>query len=81
MSYYEACQIGLGTRYLSAFDAAMRAVCEAPDRFRVEFPTAIRKYRVPGFFYNILYRIVHSDIEVLVVAPHRRRPGYWAGRL
>jgi len=81
VSYYESCQIGLGARYLSAFDVAMRTVCEAPDRYRVEFPPAIRKYRVPGFPYNILYRIVNSDIEVLVVAPHRRRPGYWAGRL
>jgi toxin ParE1/3/4 len=81
VAYYESCQIGLGARYLSAFDVAMRSVCEAPDRYRVEFPPAIRKYRVPGFPYNILYRIVCSDIEVLVVAPHRRRPGYWAGRL
>lgn len=70
VAYYESCRIGLGTRYLSAFDEAMGAICEAPDRYRVEFPPAIRKYR-----------IVDSDIEVLVVAPHRRRPGYWAGRL
>ena len=64
-----------------AFDAAMDAVCEAPDRYRIEFPPGIRKYRLRGFPYNILYRIVDSDIEVLVVAPHRRRPGYWLGRL
>jgi len=81
VAYYESCQIGLGARYLMAFDAAMDAVCEAPDRYRVEFPPGIRKYRLRGFPYNILYRIVDSDIEVLVVAPHRRRPGYWLGRL
>ena len=75
VAHDESCQIGLGARYLSAFDVAMRAVCEEPDRYRVEFPPAIRKYRVPGFPYNILYRVVDSDIEVLVVAPHRRRPG------
>ena len=75
MAYYESCQIGLGARYLLAFDVAMGAVCEAPDRYRVEFPPGIRKYRIPGFPYNILYRIVDSDIEVLVVAAHRRRPG------
>jgi hypothetical protein len=46
VAYYESCQIGLGARYLLAFDAAMGAVCEAPDRYRVEFPPAIRKYRV-----------------------------------
>lgn len=81
VAYYESCQIGLGTRYLSAFDEAMVAVCEAPERYRVECPPGIRKYRVPGFPYNILYRMVGADFEVLVVAAHRRRPGYWLGRL
>jgi len=81
VAYYEEQRAGLGARYLAAFDTAMVAVCENPDRFRVELPPAIRKYRVPGFPYNILYRQSGADIEVLVVAPHRRRPGYWLGRL
>jgi hypothetical protein len=42
VAYYESCQIGLGARYLLAFDAAMGTVCEAPDRYRIEFPPAIR---------------------------------------
>ncbi|WP_293387379.1 type II toxin-antitoxin system RelE/ParE family toxin [Nevskia sp.] len=81
VAYYEARQSGLGARYLSAFDAAMVKVCEAPQRHRVEFPPDIRRYRVPGFPYNILYRQAGADVEVLVVAAHRRRPSYWSGRL
>jgi toxin ParE1/3/4 len=81
VAYYEEQRAGLGARYLAAFDTAMVMVCENPDRFRVELPPAIRRYRVPGFPYNILYRQSGADIEVLVVAPHRRRPGYWLGRL
>ena len=81
VAYYESCQTGLGARYLMAFDAAMDAVCEAPDRYRIEFPPAIRKYRLRGFPYNLLYRMNGADIEVLAVAAHRRRPGYWSGRL
>ena len=81
VAYYEACQIGLGARYLAAFDVAMGRVCESPDRYRVEAPPNIRRYRVPGFPYNILYRVVGADVEVLVVAAHRRRPGYWVGGL
>ena len=81
VAYYENQRPGLGVRYLAAFEAAMVAVCENPDRFRIEFPPGIRRYRVLGFPYNILYRQSDSDIEVLVVAPHRRRPGYWLGRL
>jgi hypothetical protein len=80
VAYYEDRQPGLGARYLAAFEAAMVNVCDAPDRYRVEFPPSIRRFRVPGFPFNILYRQVGADIEVLVIAPHRRRPGYWLGR-
>ena len=81
VAYYEAQHPGLGTRYLSAFEPAMVKVCENPDRYRIELSPGIRRYRVPGFPYSILYRRSGADIEVLVVAPHRRRPGYWLGRL
>ncbi len=81
VAYYESRQPGLGARYLVAFDTAMAKVCEAPHRNKIEFPPYIRRYRVPGFPYNILYRQVGADVEILVVAPHRRRPDYWLGRL
>ena len=49
VAYYEDRQAGLGARYLAAFEAAMVKVCEAPDRYRVQFPPGIRRYRVAGF--------------------------------
>ena len=81
VAYYEERQHGLGARYLTAFDAAMVKVCANPERYRVEHLPGIRRFRVPGFPFNILYRQVGTEIEVLVVAPHRRRPGYWLKRL
>ena len=81
VAYYESQQSGLGARYLSAFDDAMAKICSAPHRYKIEFPPDIRRYRVPSFPYNILYRQAGADVEVLVIAPHRRRPGYWLGRL
>ena len=81
VAYYEAQQLGLGARYASAFDSAMSRVCEAPLRYHIEFPPGIRRFRVPGFPFNILYRQTAADIEVLAIAPHKRRPGYWHDRL
>jgi len=81
VAYYDAQRLGLGARYLAAFEASMVNICENPARFRIEFSPGIRRYRVPGFPYNILYRQSGTDIEVLVVAPHRRRPDYWLARL
>jgi plasmid stabilization system protein ParE len=81
VAFYEEQRPGLGARYLAAFEAAMAEVCAHPDRFRVELAPGIRRYRVPGFPHNVLYRQSGTEIEVLVVASHRRRPGYWLGRL
>ena len=81
VAYYEERRPGLGARYLAAFEAAMVKVCENPESYRVELPPGSRRYRVLGFPYNILNRQSGTDVEVLVVAPHRRRPGYWLGRL
>lgn len=81
VAYYESQQQGLGARYLAAFNAAMVKVCASPHRYKIEFLPNIRRYRVPGFPYNILYRQVDADVEVLVVASHRRRPDYWLDRV
>ncbi len=81
VAYYETQRNGLGARYLSAVDLAMARVCEAPQHFRIEFAPEIRRCRIAGFPYNILFREVGNEIEILVVAPHRRRPDYWLGRI
>ncbi len=59
----------------------MAKVCETPNQYKVEFSPDIRRYRIIGFPYNILYRLVGSEIEVLAIAAHRRRPDYWRERL
>jgi toxin ParE1/3/4 len=81
VAYYESQQKGLGGRYLAAFSLAMTKICVAPHRFKIEFLPDIRRHRIAGFPYNILYRQTGTDIEVLVVAPHRRRPDYWVERI
>lgn len=81
VAYYESQKSGLGARYLAAFDASMLKICNAPHHYKIEFPPNIRRYKVPGFPYTILFRQTEADIEVLVVAPQRRRPDYWLGRL
>lgn len=81
VAYYESQRKGLGTRYLSAFTMAMSRVYAAPHRYKIVFKPNFRKYRIPGFPYNILYRQTSTGIEILAVAPHRRRPDYWIERL
>ena len=35
---------------------------------------------VPGFPYNIIYRVWQDYIYLVAVAHHSRRPGYWRQR-
>jgi plasmid stabilization system protein ParE len=81
VAYYEERRAGLGARYLAAFDVAMNQACAHPERYPVEHPAGIRRVRIPGFPFNVLYRAVRDGIEVLALAPHRRRPGYWLERV
>lgn len=39
-----------------------------------------RSLVVHRYPYSVVYRVEESNLRVLAVASHSRRPGYWAGR-
>lgn len=80
-AYYETRASGLGSRYHQAFRKAALKACESPHRYRIVAEPSIRKISFQGFPYYILYRELEGVVQILAVAHHRRRPGYWAGRL
>ncbi len=81
VAYYETRANGLGQRYHAAFRSVLLAVCEAPLRHKVVHSPGIRRVSLHGFPLSIFYREVDGSVQVLAIAPHRKRPGYWAGRL
>jgi toxin ParE1/3/4 len=76
IGYLELQAQGLGRRFFAE-------IRRAEDRI-VQFPQSAQEIR-PGIRKAILrtfqYAIEPEEILVLAVAHHRRRPGYWAGRL
>ena len=80
VAYYEAQQAGLGARYLAEVTAALEYICEAPHRFPVARPPALRRLGLKRFPFTIFFRELSGVVQVVAVAPHRRRPGYWSGR-
>jgi mRNA-degrading endonuclease RelE of RelBE toxin-antitoxin system len=38
-------------------------------------------FRLHTFSYNLVYVVESDEIVILAVAHHKRRPGYWRGRL
>ncbi|MBU0620838.1 MAG: hypothetical protein KJ795_03225 [Gammaproteobacteria bacterium] len=80
IAFYESRLHGLGANYIAEFEATMKKVCAAPNSFSIECPPDIHKAVMKRFPFNVLFRETGKVVQVLAVAHHRRRPGYWLGR-
>jgi toxin ParE1/3/4 len=76
--YYEAARPGLGRQFRDAVHVALDRILAHPDIG--EQRRRARRLLVAGFPYDVVYRTRKSALEVLAVAHHRRRPGYWRRR-
>jgi len=57
-------------------DAELSAVAK---RYKCEKP--VRRARVPGFPYRLIYEELGDCIHVLAIMHDSREPGYWKSRL
>jgi plasmid stabilization system protein ParE len=70
----------LARDFLHAFRATKDAVAKQPDRYSfIEEP--VRRARIPGFPYRIVYEELQECIHVLAIMHNSREPGYWKSRL
>ena len=81
VAYYEETQAGLGRRYHAEFLEVVAFVCVGPARSRNVLAPDIRRAVFKLFQFNVIYREVDGQVQVLAIAHHRRQPGYWRGRL
>ena len=40
-----------------------------------------RTYRIKGFSFSLVYRASAQEVLVVAIAPHAKRPNYWAARI
>ena len=78
---YELRAPRLGRRYHAAFKSAALRVCEAPNRCRIVSSSGLRRTSLRGFPFAIYFFEFGGTIQIVAVAHHRKRPGYWLGRL
>jgi len=70
----------LARDFLRAFRNAKDAIEQQPDRFSfMEKP--IRRARLTGFLYRIIFEELDDCIHVLAVTHESRDPDYWKSRL
>ena len=60
-------------------DAAISQIAEAPMRYPVA-QAGTRRLVLPRFPFSIFYRVGTTEIVIVSVAHHKRRPGYWRQR-
>ena len=77
--FYDLESPGLGNAFIDEIQRALQRT--------VEFPTAaplvggrVRQRIVTEFPYSLVYSVRQSEIRILAVARHKRRPFYWHGR-
>jgi plasmid stabilization system protein ParE len=58
---------------------AVPEICNAPERWK-RYDYGTRRFILPNFPFSIVYRVHQDAVQVVAVAHHRRRPGYWRGR-
>jgi plasmid stabilization system protein ParE len=78
VEYYETAVPGLGNRFLLAVRATTDLIVAHPEIGSIRGIT--RRFGVRGFPYDMAYRVRDDVIDILAVAHHHRRPGYWRGR-
>ncbi len=77
--FYEDKAAGLGVAFLDQVEEAIQRICAHPESAPVTVDT-LRKLVLPTFPYNIIYRQVPNEIQILALAHQRREPQYWVGR-
>jgi toxin ParE1/3/4 len=81
----ESQRMQLGDELLEELNRAIRRVGVRPSSFGFASGVAarygVRRCSLERFPYALVFVELTDEIRILAVAHHRRRPGYWRGRL
>jgi plasmid stabilization system protein ParE len=77
--WYHARSPRAAARFLAEVDKATLLIRETPTVWP-SFEAGTRRYVLSGFPYSIIYRELGDILQVIAVAHHKRRPGYWHSR-
>ena len=79
-AWYRARNPAVETSFLAELDHAIAQIAEGPQRWP-KYLHGTRRYLLPKFPYSLIYFVERDALNIVAVAHHRRRPGYWAARI
>lgn len=75
-AWYEGRVVGLGFEFARAVDAAIGRITRSPHAFpRIE--SEFQHVVLRRFPYSIIYHASETELTVISVFHHRRKPGSW----
>lgn len=80
VAYYSKARAGTGLRFQAAVQAAVSRASTHPLGGAPSFRET-RSILVKGFPFSVVYRLSMQELLVVAIAPHRKRPQYWASRI
>ena len=84
-SRYAADNPAAALRFVDLVEAAIDGIQREPHSWPLDptVPAAlgVRRTRIDGYPYSVVYMETASELHVLAVAHGKREPGFWRGRL
>lgn len=80
IGYFISHSLTAAEKFVDEVAVAVRNIREYPQIGSPISPI-VRQRVLTGYKYSILYVDTPTEIIIVAVAPHRRRPGYWRRRL
>lgn len=65
--------------FVREIEHALARIGEAPERYPLT-RFGRRRFVLLNYPYDVVYRIIGSDVEIIAVAHHARKPAYWRDR-
>jgi plasmid stabilization system protein ParE len=66
--------------FRAAVTNAVRTIVQSPERW-TKYLYGTRRFIMDTFPFSIIYLDDSDEIEIVAVAHHKRRPGYWKDRI
>ena len=79
--HYERARPGYGVRFRNEVYAARETIATYPEIGERIPRTPCRRFILTDFPFALIYLAGPELIEVVALAHHKRRPGYWKSRL
>jgi len=80
LAYYEKARPGSAAKFEASVEAASSMAARHPHGGAPSY-NETRTFRVKGFPFSLVYRASATEVLVVAIAPHSKKPGYWTSRV